>query len=252
MRAGLMTEAQYNSEVETLDAEYDAFQEALALKQAERQKQMNIAQAIMNTALSVTMALAQLGPIAGPIAAGIMAAMGAAEVALIKSTPVVTGSEEGGYMNVKRRQDGKRFKARLSPDKRGFISTPTVLVSEVGGEYVIPASGLQNPSLMPFINTIETARRNGTLRNLNFDAVYPATATVAKSAGGFTSTATDGPPTGESPYYPASDTRRAEELFEKLLKRLDEPMPAYVTMLGRNGLVEMMKKYDKQREKGKL
>ena len=252
MRAGLMTEAQYNSEIETLDAEYDAFQEELALKQAERQKQMNIAQAIMNTALSVTMALAQLGPIAGPIAAGIMAAMGAAEVALIKSTPVVTGAEEGGYTNVKRRQDGKRFKARLSPDKRGFISTPTVLVSEAGGEYVIPTDGLQNPSLMPFINTIETARRNGTLRNLNFDAVYPATATVAKAAGGFTSTATDGAQFGAVSPYPTSDTRRAEELFEKLLKRLDEPMPAYVTMLGRNGLVEMMKKYDKQREKGKL
>ena len=41
---------------------------------------------------------------------------------------------------------GKAFKARLSPDKRGFVSSPTVLVGENGGEYLIPADGLHNPT----------------------------------------------------------------------------------------------------------
>ncbi len=36
LNAGLMTEAQYNAEVEAMDAEYEAYQEELALKQAKR------------------------------------------------------------------------------------------------------------------------------------------------------------------------------------------------------------------------
>jgi len=40
--AGLITEAQYNAEVEAMDAEYEAYQEELALKQAKRQKAMSI------------------------------------------------------------------------------------------------------------------------------------------------------------------------------------------------------------------
>ena len=94
LNAGLITEAQYNSEVEAMDAEYDAFQEELQLKQAKRQKAMNITQAIINTALGVTMTLAQWGVPWGLIPAGIMAAMGAAEIALIAATPITTGAEE--------------------------------------------------------------------------------------------------------------------------------------------------------------
>lgn len=173
LNAGLMTEAQYNAEVEALDAQYDAYAEEMELKQAKRQKAQKLSQAIINTALGVSQTLAQWGVPWGLIPAGVMAALGAAEVAMIATTPVVTGMAEGGLFDVLREQDGRRFPARLSPERRGFIDRPTVLVGEAGGEYVIPAEGLANPTLAPLIATIEGARRNGTLKSLNMEAVYP-------------------------------------------------------------------------------
>ena len=115
--------------------------------------------------------LAEWGWPLGAIFAAIVGAMGAAQIAMIASTPITTGAEEGGQV-IERMQDGKKFNARYSPDKRGFISSPTVLVSENGKEYVVPAAAMDNPSLIPVLNTIEAARRQGTLGSFDFNAVY--------------------------------------------------------------------------------
>jgi len=251
MNAGLITEAQYNSEVETMDAEYDAYQEELQIKQAKRQKAMNLTQAIISTAVGVTQTLAQWGIPWGLIPAGVMAAMGAAEIALIASTPITTGAEEGGFSDVTRQQDKRRFRARLSPNKRGFIDSPTLLVAENGSEYVIPNEGLQNPTLLPFINTMEIARRNGTLRNLNFESVYPSVVSTGRAAGGL-SDSMPGSGTAAPQLVSAMDNRKLEELIERLLIRLEEPILTYITMLGKNGLIEMMQKYESYKSKGKL
>lgn len=71
-----------------LDEKFDAKKKALALKQAKRDKAMKIASAIMGTAQAIVNALAQGGPIAGPILAGLMAGLGAAQIATIASTPL--------------------------------------------------------------------------------------------------------------------------------------------------------------------
>lgn len=251
LNAGLISESQYNEEVEAMDKEYDAFAEELALKQAKREKAMNLTQAIINTALGVTMTLAQWGVPWGLIPAGIMAAMGAAEIALIASTPITTGAEEGGEIFTKRSQDGKTFKARLSPDSRGFISSPTVLVGENGTEYVIPDEGVNNPSLRPFLYTLETARRNGTLKSLDFSSVYPASM-PGRAAGGYVSTSTvtgpDGNPAGGSLLMDPQLMAILTEINEKL----DNPVPAIVTLLGPKGLIEQLKKYNQYLKNSKL
>ena len=184
LNAGLMTEAQYNAEVEALDAQYEAYEEEMELKQAKRQKAQKISEAVINTALGVSKTLAEWGIPWGLAPAAVMAAMGAAQIAIIAKTPVMTGMAEGGLFDVVREQDGRRFPARLSPERRGFIDRPTVLVGEAGGEYVIPAEGLANPTLAPLIATIEGARRNGTLRRLNMEAVYPASVSIPGRAEG--------------------------------------------------------------------
>ncbi len=252
--AGLMTEAQYNAEVERMDAEYDAYQEELQLKQAKRNKQMQITQAIINTALGVTMTLAQWGVPWGLIPAGIMAAMGAAEIALIASTPITTGYAEGGLVgpdgkpiDVTRSQDGRRFKARLSPEKRGFITSPTVLVSEDGQEYVIPAEGLDNPTLLPFINTLETARRNGRLKDLDFGAVFPPSVQGRASGGLVSGEAV--PQNGSVTGTAMPDDREMKQIMKQLLRRLESPIEAKVSMLGRNGIVEQTEKYNRMRRR---
>lgn len=248
LNAGLISEAQYNAEIESLEKEKDAYQEQMELKQAKRQKAQKITQSIINTALGVTKTLAEWGIPWGIAPAAIMGAMGLAETAIIAATPITTGAEDGGPFNIKRAQDGKTFKARLSPDKRGFVSSPTVLVGENGGEYIIPAAGLANPTLQPFLATLETARRNGTLKDLNFDAVYPLSATMARAEGGNTQAGS----TSQVVIREPQDTGRLIDVIETLNKRLSHPIRADVSMLGKNGIVEQTEKYNRYKTRGRL
>lgn len=256
--AGLMTEAQYNAEVEKMDAEYEAYQEELQLKQAKRNKQMQLTQAIINTAVGVTQTLAQWGVPWGLIPAALMAAMGAAEIAMIASTPITTGAEEGGPQFVEREQDGRRFKARLDPDRRGFIGSPTVLVGENGEEYVVPHEGLENPTLTPILHSIEAARRNGTLRSLDFSAVYPVVRAAGMESGGAVQGAdavavsSAHGTAGRSGSDDSGERARLAEAVERLNDILKSPIRADVSMLGRNGLVEQQKRYERYRKRGSI
>lgn len=247
--SGLMSQAQYDAEIERMNAEAEAKEEAMKLKQAKREKSLNIVQSIINTALGVTKTLAQWGIPAGIAPAAIMSAMGAAQTALIAAQPV-TGKEEGGFVNTRREQDGKRFKARLSPDKRGFISSPTILVGENGGEYVIPAAGLDNPTLRPLLATIETARQAGRLKDLNFEAVYPLSSPIGRESGGYVRAL----PPESIPNVAAStasvDSARLSEAIETLVRRLSKPIKADVSMTGRNGIIEKTEEYNRAKKRG--
>ena len=247
--AGLISESQYNAEIEAMDAEYAAEEERMALKQAKREKALSLTQAIINTAMGVTKALGSMAPPLNFINAGIVAAMGATEIALIASTPITTGYAKGGRMKVKREQDGKIFDARLSPDSRGFISTPTALVGEDGTEYVIPADGVSNPSLAPFLNTIESARQRGTLKDLSYESLYSPTMT-GRASGGFVSTST----TLTDPDSPDDDPAFIEilTLIREIRDKMDDPTPAIVSMLGPKGFIEQLKKYEQSLKNSKL
>ena len=245
--AGLISESQYNAEIEAMDAEYAAKEEEMALKQAKREKALSLTQAIINTAMGVTKALGSMVPPLNFINAGIVAAMGATEIALIASTPITTGYAKGGRMKVKREQDGKIFDARLSPDSRGFISTPTALVGEDGTEYVIPADGVSNPSLAPFLNTIESARQRGTLKDLSYESLYAPTMT-GRASGGFVSTST----TLTDPDSPDDDPAFIEilTLIREIRDKMDDPTPAIVSMLGPHGFIKAFEKYEKMKKNG--
>ena len=251
--AGLVSQEQYNARVEEMEAEEEAKREEMEIKQAKRTKALNLVQSIINTALSVTKTLAQWGWPAGAAPAAIVAAFGAAQTAMIAAQPV--GAEEGGFVNTRRAQDGKAFKARLSPDKRGFVSSPTVLVGENGGEYVIPADGLSNPTLLPFVATMEEARKAGTLKSLNFEAVYPVGAAIGRESGGFTNTST-GSVTGSGSVSGGNVASARSATDEKLLeaiellnKRLSVPIKADVSMLGKNGIIEQTEKYNRAKRR---
>ncbi|MBQ9660696.1 MAG: phage tail tape measure protein [Bacteroidales bacterium] len=262
--AGLMTQAQYDAEIEKMEAEQEAREEEMALRQAEREKRMNIVQAIINTALSVTKTLAQWGWPAGAVPAAIVGAMGAAQVAMMAATPV-TGREQGGAFDqdgrpvrVRRRQDGRTFPARLSPDRRGFIDRPTVLVGENGTEYVIPAEALQNPSVAPFVDAIETARRHGRLRDLRLEAVQPRLAVAGRAAGGFFDDDVAAGALGGSVSMP-DGTRLSAANYQELLQLLrrmnavfSKPIKAEVSMLGRKGIIEKTEEYNRARRGGQL
>lgn len=261
--AGLMTQAQYDAELERMQAEQDAREEELSIRQAEREKRMNIVQAIINTALSVTKTFAQFGWPAGVAPAAIASALGAAQVAMMAATPV-SGREQGGAfiqdggtVRVRRAQDGRPFPARLSPEQRGYIDRPTVLVGENGSEYVIPAEGLQNPSVAPFVDAIETARRSGRLRNLRLDAVQPRLA--GRAAGGFFSEeiadafAVDGTAIpGGGFVLPAASYQELLQLLRRMNTVFSKPITAEVAMLGRKGIIEKTEEYNRAKRGGQL
>ncbi len=253
--SGLVSQEQYNAAVEEMEAEEEAKREEMEIRQAKRTKALNLVQSIINTALSVTKTLAQWGWPAGAAPAAIVAAFGAAQTAMIAAQPVTAGAEEGGFVNTRRKQDGKLFKARLSPDKRGFVSSPTVLVGENGGEYVIPAEGLDNPTLLPFVATMEEARKAGTLKSLNFEAVYPVGAAIGRESGGFTGSVSGGAAVSTGTATNVNSTTSATderllEAIELLNKRLSSPIRADVSMLGKNGIIEQTEKYNRAKRRG--
>ena len=243
-RAGLMTESQYNAEVEKMEAEMQAKEEEAELEAARRTKTMSIIESIINTALAATKALAQGGFPAGAVMAGIVTALGAAQTAMIAAQPV--GYAGGGYI-VRRRQDGKQYDAVYAPNKRGYVTGPTVLVGEEGGEYVIPAEALENPQIRMVADTIESARRSGRLRSLRMEAISPAMAVSGRAAGGYTSGAAAADMSGT-----LAELARMSDAVDRLNAILENGIEANVSMLGRHGLVNKINEYNRAKSRGNL
>lgn len=251
--AGQMSQAQYDSAIQRLEERQEAKQEAMQLKQARRTKALNLSQAIINTSLGIAKTLAQWGIPWGLAPAAIMGAMGAAQVALIAATPV-SGKAKGGTLDdagtfaVKRKEDGRIFSARLSPEKRGYINHPTVIVGESGSEYVLPHEALENPSILPFISTIETARRNGSLKNIDLSAMGTTHSVRGRASGGFIGEGMAAP-------VPQTITTVDEEMkavLKLLTRQLSSPIRADVSMLGPKGIVAKSQEYNRQRERGRV
>ncbi len=219
-----------DAEISTMEATYDEKiaaagdnkEEVERLEQEKAQKKLDIekkyadvnfaikvAEIIGNTAVAIMQGFAQLGPIAGAVAAVMLGATGAAQVvsanaerrkvkamtldnAGSSSTPqqrVVVGKEDGGYVNVTREQDKKKFLARWSKKNKGYFNEPSLLVSEGGTEFVASASAVSNKSIKPFLDLINNAQEGGYVEQLNLDAILAAVRPSGKGyeTGGYTS-----------------------------------------------------------------
>ena len=128
---------------------------------------VTISKIIASSALAIMQALAQLGPIAGGIAAGLITLTAGAQLtAAVNERAKIQGMESGGVAVV-REQDGKHFTATPTSN-RGVISKPSILVAENGPEYVVPNEGMENPEIMNFLMMIENSRVAGTLKQFSF------------------------------------------------------------------------------------
>ena len=113
-------------------------------KYADAQMVVTMAQIISSTALAIVQAFAQLGPIAGAIAAAFIGATGIVQLGIaVSERNHIKSLSEGGYTG-----PGGKF------EPAGIVHA---------GEYVIPQEGVNNPGLKPLINLIETRRRNRSL-----------------------------------------------------------------------------------------
>jgi hypothetical protein len=140
-----LTEAQK----EAINKKFDAKERALKQEAWKKQHQADIVQSIVSGALGILTGLAQ-GGIPGAILAGAVAAFEIITVASQKMPQFY----EGGFT-----------------DKDTSNKTPAGIVH--ANEYVIPAEGVKNPKFAPLLNTIEQARKKGTLGTLNPSGEIP-------------------------------------------------------------------------------
>ncbi|OOG19125.1 hypothetical protein BWD42_04025 [Sphingobacterium sp. CZ-UAM] len=98
--AGIEDEKERARVKQQIEADYNAKIRAEKKKQAQAERNNALFQIAINTAMGITMALAQLGPIAGIIMAAVVGGIGIAQAAMVMSKPLAywTGtrnSEEG-------------------------------------------------------------------------------------------------------------------------------------------------------------
>lgn len=153
LERGYITQEIYNARKERLDAELDQKKARLEYKQAKREKLMNVASIIANTAVGVSKAIAQGGFIFGVPWAAIVAGLGAVQLvsALAQPLPSPDGFYDGGYTG-----DGPE---KGSPGPVHFK------------EYVVPAKVLfsDDPEIPRMIDYIE-AKRTGRAPSNNYQS----------------------------------------------------------------------------------
>jgi len=144
--AGYLTEAQYKRKLEKLDADLDKKKAELVYKQAKREKEMNLFNAITNTALGVAKALTAPFPI-NMWLPWVVGALGAAQIAVIASTPLPQkGYADGGYTT------GLGYADDTGYEVAGVVHA---------GEYVVPEFVMSDPTVPAIIQYLEAKRTGG-------------------------------------------------------------------------------------------
>ena len=246
----LISQEAYNSQVKKLDDDLDKRKAELEYRNAVRARNVALMQAIVNTATAITSALTI--PVGGIVLASIVGAMGALQIGAIAKTPLpeLPGRETGGYLDVQRQQDGKRFRAKHNPKKRGYVSTPTVITGEKPGssEYIVSDAGVSNPTIRPILDILEMARLNGNLSTINLPAILESTSTYpGRQSGGYISDITKNSAIRNQPPASAAQDPALLEIIRQntiimaaLKARLDKPIESKVALHGRGGLYDAM------------
>ncbi|WP_417237182.1 MULTISPECIES: phage tail tape measure protein [Flavobacteriaceae] len=132
---GYINQRQYDDAIKALDAEADKRKAEMEYKQAKRAWQMQLTQAIANTAMAVLNGLQSTPFLPVGIAMGALAGvLGGIQIATIAKNKPVKGYEQG-YYNVTREQDGKNFNAQFGGESRsGLVDKPTVFLAGEGGK----------------------------------------------------------------------------------------------------------------------
>lgn len=230
--------AQGNAEeVERLENEKAQKKLEIEKKYADIQFAVKASQIIANTAMAIMTAMAQLGPIAGPIAAALMGVTGAAQLAAANaerqkvknmtldntSSSTVSGErvvnptggfDEGGYTG-----DGGRYEVAGAVHR---------------GEYVIPVPEMKNKRVVNMVKVIESIRRQRT--NANPLPGYSEGGHVEDKV----TTQVESP----------SKLDKAAERLEAAANRLSQPIKSYVLLSDINEAEEIKYKSEKPFTRG--
>lgn len=180
-------------------------------------------------------AAARTAVIGGLIMAGLTAAKTALKGLLTKNSSAdsvtsgsdgttyytrVPGKAEGGYIDVTRAQDGRRYHAKYNPSMRGFVSRPTVIVGEgpagMSREWVASNDAVNNPTVAPILSILDAAQQAGTIRTLDLNKYIQSRTIAGKAEGGSIPGAVSIVPS------PSPGFTELEEKMLKVLESLDK------------------------------
>ena len=231
LNQGYISQAQYQKELQRLDEEAEAKKKELALKQFKAQKAANMLNIIANTALAVSRAYVDGGPIGGVALAAIVAAIGAAQLGIVAAQQPPSYAK-GGYTK------GLGFTDETGHEVAGVVH---------GKEYVIPAMLLADPQVARVTEWIE-AKRTGKAQN-------------TYATGGNVSAATESSYTPDKPENQnttfSSQNAELKAALAQLTATLDRleknGVDAYVIADAKNGreIQRAIKEYENIREKNK-
>lgn len=216
LEKGYITQEVYNARKAKLDAELAKKKAEIEYKQAKREKIMNIASIIGNTAVGVSKALAQGGLIAGVPFAAIVAGLGAIQLALAIAQPL---PEKGGFYDGGYTGSGPE---RNSPGPVHY------------DEYVVPKKVLfSNDPVVPNIMGYLEAKRTGKNPQITQDETNSTQTNQNNSNGSTTDVAV------------VNALNRNSLILEKIE---EEGLPAYLV----NDIKTAKKMRDKIKEVNKL
>ncbi|EMS34629.1 hypothetical protein C943_03316 [Mariniradius saccharolyticus AK6] len=243
--ANLITQDMYNQQVDKLNADLDRKRAVYERNQAKRERNVALMSAIVNTAAAVAKALPNL------ILAKIVGIAGGLQIGTILSTPLpdIPGAEDGGQLaNVVRSQDGRMFRAKVNPTRRGYVDRPTVIVGEDGSEFVANNRAVRNPTIRPVLDAIDTAQRNGSIDTLNLfkvleqnrmlRAAMPGRQRGGRLSRNATPAAATAPTSGNTPDDLRGLLQQNLRVMALLTEQLSQPISAEVVLTGRRGLNE--------------
>lgn len=116
------------------------------------------------------------------------------------------------------------------------------------GEYVIPQEGVNNPNLLPFISSIEQARRHHQLNRLE---LRPEVLAIAQSSGSSPRGYADGGYTASAAIMPVSPTesinhyKKLNTSIDRLNANLEAGISAEINVFGRRSLSEGLDRLQK-------
>lgn len=165
---------------------------------------------IANTALAIMKALADLGPIAGAIAAGLMGAAGAVQLGVANAQrKKIKGMKEGGFA-----------------DKTQSDDEPVGIYH--GNEFIGNAPSVRNPTIKRVYDIIDHAQKNGTVATLNLPAILGN----GKKTGGYASQpVADDLANPTQPYTNPIDPETAQNLITALNRFADKELILNISLV---------------------
>lgn len=185
-----------------LEEEKEAAVNEIKKKYADKQFAANILQILSSTAVGIMRCYSDLGPILGTVSAAIVAAQGAAQVAVAKQQrDEAKGLYSGGYS----KDYIEGYTAPGNPhDTAGVIPVHK-------NEFVANHEAVANPAVKQFLDVFDVAQKRGTIRMLNTTQILEQVRTRGgRYEGGYTDTGTGDARSSASPFAGMTAEQRSQ------------------------------------------